>query len=360
MHAIQLPKDFEFKKNSLSHMDRCFILGNGPTICKFDLSKLCGEFVLGANKILYSGFIPSILTISDLTIMNGNYSRHVIDTDIHLCVAQHVYKDWACKYEINLDRVVRSPKLMYKPIFRRDYLKLWHGDFEQVDCLGSVIGDLMIPLAIYLGFKEIYILGLDEYWNLLNAKDRHFYNHGLGNNFIAWAKDVNLRNIWFGKQDLLARLNGVQIVNLSPGSAIKAFEQKDACNIFPQIVNNKIINIIGKYIKINNKIHKIVKSNNGDIDACSIFNIEDGAFIRHYKGKIIYNKIEELKNIPLFNQDSSFYAEIGFTNKNKVSFRSCNIKNTYICKDHIFDEFHIKRFNTNFIASDSSFEVFEC
>ncbi|MHB1481527.1 MAG: 6-hydroxymethylpterin diphosphokinase MptE-like protein, partial [Bellilinea sp.] len=53
--------------------ERCFVVGNGPSLRTTDLSKLKGEFSFGFNRIFLAaeelGFVPSCLvSINDLVI----------------------------------------------------------------------------------------------------------------------------------------------------------------------------------------------------------------------------------------------------------------------------------------------------
>lgn len=361
MCAFILPENFEFKEGALSHIDKCFILGCGPTLNKFKLKKLEDFFVIGCNKILYSNFEPNIITISDPVIAkDDNYRVLLAKTKSKLvfspAMANKLINDFHFpSHKINKIVKIRMDK---EYIFSYRYNSLWHGNFDETDCMHSVLGDLPIPLAIYLGIKKIYLLGVDEYWNIYDTKIKHFYNHDTDKSVFNWAARGRLRNIWYGKLDLLARQKGTTIINLSPGSAINSFEKKDAHDVFPHIINEYHPNCIGKYIEYQNDIYKIVTSNNKKNDLFSIKNIKTGKYIRHFRGDIVVS--DETLNKTCFDDDSSFYIEQSFVDINKISLRCCNIKNSYIVKDVYEDKYKIRKFSSDFIAQDSSFDVFEC
>jgi hypothetical protein len=51
-------------------LDRCFIIGNGPSVKKIDLSKLKGEFVISCNHFLEeSKFVPTINCAGDVQLI---------------------------------------------------------------------------------------------------------------------------------------------------------------------------------------------------------------------------------------------------------------------------------------------------
>ena len=56
--------------------ERCFILGNGPSLNKVDFSLLKGEFTFGVNGIFYktkeNGFKPTFYVVEDKAVMNDN------------------------------------------------------------------------------------------------------------------------------------------------------------------------------------------------------------------------------------------------------------------------------------------------
>lgn len=359
MCAFILPEGFEFKENALSHIEQCFILGNGPTLNKFKLEKLEDFFLIGCNRILYSNIEPNIITISDPAVARDNDYRILLaKTKSRLVFSQAMANKIIKEFDFPSHKINKIVKIRIDKeyIFSYQYDSLWHGNFDETDCMHSVLGDLSIPLAIYLGIKKIYLLGVDEYWNIFDTKIKHFYNHDIGQGAFDWAARGRLRNIWYGKLDLLARQKGTIIINLSPGSAINSFEKKDVHYIFPRIVDYAK-NLNGKYIKIQDNIYKIVKSNNGYNNAYSFINIENNKYIRHIQGKIV--ETDENINGDYFKDDSSFYIETSFVSKDKICLKCCNIQNAYIVKDIHFDEYLIAPFNSDFIASDSSFEILD-
>lgn len=357
MCAFALPKNFGIRENILSHIEECFILGNGPTLNKFKLERLEDFFVIGCNRILYSNFEPNIITISDPAVAgDNNYRILLAKTKSKLVFSQAMANRIIKEFSFPSQKINKTVKIRIDKeyIFSYQYNSLWHGNFDETDCMHSVLGDLSIPLAIYLGIKKIYLLGVDEYWNIFDTKIKHFYDHDIGQGAFDWAARGRLRNIWYGKLDLLARQKGTIIMNLSPGSAINSFEKKDAHCIFPNIIDyEKSIN--GKYIKIKDSIYKIVKSNNGYNNTYSFLNIKNNKYIRHIQGKVV--ETDENINGKYFKDDSSFYIENSFISRDKICLRCFNIQNSYIVKDIYFDEYFIAPFNSDFIASDSSFEV---
>lgn len=356
MCAFILPEGFEFKENALSHVERCFILGCGPTLNKFNLKKLNCEFVIGVNRILLSGFTPSIICFSDPGTLNEDYIKLLYNVDSKLVFAKHIV-DSVLKYNnFPQNKIHKVYNLIFKPMYPYNYKSIYTQNLEHTQCIGSVIGDIAIPLAIYLGIKKIFLLGVDSYYDVINIKQAHFWKQDITKNELMMIRDERYRQVWFGKLDILARLKGVNIVNLSPGSALIAFEKKDANILFPDIIINNKMNIVGKYVEYDGELFKIVPGNNSHPNTCSLKNIKTSLYIRHYNGEIIES--DKSINDNLFNDDSSFFAEISFVDKEKVSFSSYNLKYLYITKDVFGDKYSMHSCKADFIPDKSSFDIF--
>lgn len=359
MSEFKFPEKFEFKKGSLSHIEKCFIIGNGPTLNKFNLDKLSDELTIGVNHILRSGFSPSIICISDMRVIKENIDFELLkSTKSKLVIGKHVANKFINENKFSNNNIHKTFNLNANPVFSHNYINLWKGDLEETRCIGSVIGDICIPLSVYLGIKNIFLIGVDEYWDLINIKNTHFFDRVVTEQEKSFIRCSKMRNIWFGRQDLLARQQGVRIRNLSPGSALRAFERADPNILFPSIVNKNKIDAIGKFINFKGELYKVVKANNGDISACSLKKIKDNKYIRHYKGEVIdsYSNL----NTNIFDDDSSFFAETSFVDINKLSFLSSNLKNLYITRDIYLEKYHMHSFKADFIPYESSFEIYDC
>lgn len=356
MRPFVLPDNFEFKEGSLSHIERCFILGNGPTLNKFILDNLYEEFTIGVNRILYSGFQPTIVGATDPKGITEDLIQYMNNSKSKLVFAEH-YAKAAIEKGLNKSKVSKTFKINFTSKYGDVYLNLYNHDFSMTTAALNVVADCAIPLAMYLGIKNIFLLGMDEFWNIHNTSNRYFSENipSLVEAF-SWARDMKMRDVIFSKIDFLAGMNGYKIINLSPGSAIKGFEKKDAHDLFPDIINHQIKISEGKFLQFNNELYKITKSNNGIQNSYSFKNIKTGLFIRHISGNVIDSGNDI--NPTFFNADSSFYIESSFVDINKVSLRSTNIKNAYIVKEPYSNKYVIRKFNNDFIASESSFEIF--
>lgn len=349
--------NYPFAKNAFSNIKECYVLGNGYTLNKFALEKMSEVFTVGVNGILLSGFEPDIICISDpLTYNTEDNLEKLLNSKCKLVLSK-IASERLLNNHINPERIIKIFDVNCNPFFSHDYTQLWYGDLDYTRHAGSVIGDICFPFLIYAGVNTIYLLGIDGYRDLSNITQFHFYQGKAEQWYnILSIKDAYRFDIWMGKIDLLARINNTKIINLSPGTTREAFEKGDANAICPQFVNHKIIEVANKFIKVGNIIYKAVTPNNDAKNAISLYNVISGKFLRHYRGKLI----ESDKNITskVFNDDSSFFAEISFTDKNKVSLRSSNFKKHYVVMDPYDGQFYIRKFNHDFDPLESSFNIY--
>ena len=172
-------KEVKFVKNFYKNRDeRCFILGNGPSLNKVDLSLLTKHIVVGVNLILYSGFVPDFLCVSDRDMIIDNY-KNIINNKMnkgYYLISKT--KDSKFNHLLQSHKNVRlidgfkENKQQRFPYIDPELKKF-------AITKNGVINDLAIGLAIYLGFEEIFLLGVDGQ----HGTNTHFYDcEGIENN----------------------------------------------------------------------------------------------------------------------------------------------------------------------------------
>lgn len=87
-------------------------------------------------------------------------------------------------------------------------------------------------------------------------------------------------------------------------------------------------NVIGKYVRLDNTLYKIVESNIGEENQVSLYNIATQCYARHYDGLITEDMFEDSDT---FKHDSSFYFVL---RNNNVAFK---------CSNPGFDEIYLAK-----------------
>lgn len=171
-------------RNRHADKQRCFVIGSGPSLKTQDLSRLANEYTIAAN---------SFYKHPDAGKVGLNY---LCIGDPHFMSAEPRALDWHRTIEKALPSTTMVLNRVAQPIVEEHGLypnqEVFYVEGSMVpatkasECaldftrrlnVGTSTGTLvMIPLAIYLGFKEIFLLGFDANWLENLEKSYHFYD----------------------------------------------------------------------------------------------------------------------------------------------------------------------------------------
>ena len=226
--------------------ERCFIIGNGPSLKMHDLTKLSGEIKFATNMFLLHKDLEKIhldyLCVSDpLHWQDGTLPKSWVQVFKKLpyctfffekgCIP--VYKRTA---ELQ-DRQVYFLNLnTSRPVFKGDFSI----DVPSHTCWGrTVIIDFCLPLAFYFGFKDVFLLGCDcDYGpkdDVNHHKNYYFYESRLDDrklpvfNTDKWSDDV------IPSYEVIKKVfeaHGCKIYNAGFGGKLEVFERVDYGDLF--------------------------------------------------------------------------------------------------------------------------------
>ena len=161
---------------------RCFVIGNGPSLKSQDLSRLSGEVSLASNLFVLHPQFPRIrlkyLCLSDPKFWDSG----ALEPSIDYAIQQH--QELRVFVESDIVRHKRNWRMFPQErtfIYRLDKTHTVYDGHFSLDpsrCTNhghTVIIDIAIPLALYMGCTEIYMLGCDCDYRLSEAPD-----HGAG------------------------------------------------------------------------------------------------------------------------------------------------------------------------------------
>ena len=212
---------------------RCFIVATGPSLKMKDLNTLKNnnEKCFSMNGIFWAfdktDWRPDYYCISDhnglFSWLNEIISMNVKEKFIsdlswipELLDGKNEYHKWHLKSEWLKGS---------KPKFNVD---ITHGLYWA----RTVVCDICIPLAMYMGFKEIYLLGTDC-TNDNNPAKRHFvanYNKGkLSKSQHMWVDEILLS---YQAAKEYADTHGIKIYNATRGGALEIFPRVDFDSLF--------------------------------------------------------------------------------------------------------------------------------
>ncbi len=255
------PEFDEIKKLKNTKLgEACVIVGNGPSVkmSDLDLIQQSGIDSFGANRILdildKTEWHPTYLSVMDPTfITNENirthtpeeYSKQIEESGVKFAFLIHLLKDVLVPSEKYIYTYVNFAKT-----YSLDLMSFSDDASVYVSDLGNVIS-YSIQIAYYLGYRKIYVYGIDgTYPKYLDIdgkfKVREISNahvEGIRTNSYDTQKSVAAKSRYFAVKEggyadsrkdnkgynmcrEFAEKNEMEIINLTHGGAIENFERQ--------------------------------------------------------------------------------------------------------------------------------------
>lgn len=162
-------KRFDNKIKSLKNKHEghiCFIIGNGPSLSPEDLSKIyeLGVVSFAANSIykLYDKTVwrPTYHCLQDWEVIEGLtvHFSDLLETIDGLFIRRDAYR--LVSSSVAKHSKTYMPKLIMH--IREDNMFDFSEDISRFISDGTTITYFMMQLAYYMGFKKIYLIGIDH------------------------------------------------------------------------------------------------------------------------------------------------------------------------------------------------------
>lgn len=227
---------------------RCFIIGTGPSLRTEDLELLKNkdEIAFASNKIFKifnkTSWRPQLYCISDLEVflfyfdkicsLNFEYEFLVNIMNSKYCDKidkQQLIGDNKYIFEIYKDEIRDAKTGKWVPNFSE------HPDKYIVDG-GITVTYAMIQWAYFLGFKEVYLLGVDFNYEDLTGMDSKKGDH-FCENYIERGELVNNPKIEesfkaYEVAEKFSREHNFRIYNATRGGKLEVFERVDFDSLF--------------------------------------------------------------------------------------------------------------------------------
>lgn len=226
---------------------RCFIIGNGPSLKMHDLTKLAGEKKFATNMFLlhpdwerihldffcavdpmHWQFESGFLEFWKQAFVQLPYCKFFFSRSaIPICQQTSELKDHEV-YFVNFDQSRH----------------VWRGDFSvdvaSYTSLGwTVIVDLCLPLAYYFGFKEVFLLGCDCDYHIDEVPDQSrafFYDRGGDPRPLdKWELGPERIELMFASYQVVKEVfeaDGRKIYNAGYGGRLEVFPRVNYDDLF--------------------------------------------------------------------------------------------------------------------------------
>jgi hypothetical protein len=221
---------------------RCFVVGNGPSLNQIDMTRLRSEITFGSNRV-YHGFaqwgfhfrywsIEDPLVAEDIRLewnrMTG--PTKFIPTDL-------------LKHVQNREQVVEVPFLRKQfgdglPMFSDDPAQMYWG---------GTVTYLLLELAVMMGCNPIYLVGVDchyvrpdhvkelahpNQWLSQGDDPNHFFPQYFGKGRKWHNPNVERMVKCYEAAHAYCRSHGVTVLNATPGSKLNVFDRVDFKSLF--------------------------------------------------------------------------------------------------------------------------------
>ncbi len=218
-----------FKNNSYSKLKqyknihngkRCFIIATGPSLTISDLELLKNEYTFSMNSIILSfnetKWRPTYYGIQDADV----YRK--LEKDIQNCNLKDIFVGSSITDKFKIDsRYIKYPLDLMDHCVEFEKFDTKFSD----DCYlrvydGYSITYSLIQIAAYMGFKEIYLLGVDCNYD---TSKTHFKEHGVG---VTHKESVKKRmTVAYEVAKKYCEGKDLKIFNATRGGMLEVFER---------------------------------------------------------------------------------------------------------------------------------------
>jgi hypothetical protein len=206
---------------------RCFIIAMGPSLTMEDLEKLKNEITFGMNSICkifdQTDFRPTYYGIQDCLVYKdlNSYIKNSYSGKDNVFVSDRIKRNFR-----DLDKnwkvfPLNTAYNAYNRWFHNKFSVKISDDIYKIVYDGFSITISLLQIAMYMGFKEIYLIGADCNFQRDNL---HFVNHeGSVDTTLNTAAERNLAGYKAAKQ--YADSNNIKIYNATRGGMLEIFER---------------------------------------------------------------------------------------------------------------------------------------
>ncbi|PGS52651.1 hypothetical protein COC46_09345 [Bacillus sp. AFS041924] len=222
--VIGLNKNSHFEQLKLlkntHNGQRCFIVATGPSLTVADLEAIKGEVTLSMNSICLvfdeTDWRPTYYGIQDVGVFD------LLQPSIEKYDIKYKFISNVISKQKNVSEgyFVFPLNLLNHMTFHKNYKTKFSDDVSKVVYDGYSITYSMLQLAVYMGFSEIYLLGVDCNYSLTSPQ--HFKDYG----YKETSSEAVIRMISAYKEaKKYAERNQVKIYNATRGGMLEVFER---------------------------------------------------------------------------------------------------------------------------------------
>lgn len=223
-------KDFKNKYAGES----CFICATGPSLIKQDVEKISGFYSFGVNSIcaMYNDtdWRPSFFVFQDYPIYEM-YSEEIENAkNTYVFIGNPLVNSKNKKINKLMDNWALYPVnwAYHKKAERnkKPFVKFSDDAYSRIYS-GYTVTYSAIQLAIYMGFTNIYLLGVDCSYSY--GKKNHFkmMKNEINRSIEVAKTEVDNQTVAYKKAKEEAEKRNIKIINVSRGGNLEVFERRN-------------------------------------------------------------------------------------------------------------------------------------
>lgn len=225
-------------KKGFKNSKRCFLIGNGPSLNNTDLSLLRDEVTFAANGFFLKtpelNWLPTFYVVEDHLVAEDRADQlNDIKGPIKLYPA---YLGYCMSKADDTIFFNHRPRISYPKSFD------FSTQADQITYTGCTVMFTMMQLAAYLGFDEIYLIGVDASYNIpkdvvkkkeygtsiLDMKTddiNHFHPDYFGKGYRWHDPQVDKMIAAYTEARKICEANNITIKNATVGGNLEVFER---------------------------------------------------------------------------------------------------------------------------------------
>lgn len=225
MHRLQQFRD-------LYKGERCFVIGNGPSLNNTDLSKLKNEYTFGMNRIFLM-FEELGFSTTFFVSMNDLVIEQSVEEIQRLEIPKFV--NWRARKWLQPQEDLYFLYATYAgPKFARQAThRLWEG---------ATVTYVSLQLAYYFGFSEVILIGVDHSFTTQGAPNttitsqgddpNHFHPKYFGKGFRWQLPDLETSEIAYTMARQAFEKDDRRVVDATVGGKLTVFPKVDYDSLF--------------------------------------------------------------------------------------------------------------------------------
>lgn len=210
---------------------RCFIIGNGPSLKQMDLSLLKNEISFGANRI-YLLFDELGFTTTYYCSVNHNVVEQFADDILKLPMPKFI--TWDAKPFIRFSDDMMFLRYIHETQFHTTPQRgLWYG---------ATVTYAAMQLAYYMGFKQVILIGVDHNFKdkgeahklvtSTGADENHFHPDYFGKGVKWQLPDLETSEIAYTFAREAYKADGREILDATVNGKLTIFPKVDYKSLF--------------------------------------------------------------------------------------------------------------------------------